>query len=335
MPELRRDPIVGRWVIISTERSGRPRDLSATPAQSLAVTLCPFCPGQERLTPKEILAYRPQSAEDNSPEWSVRVVPNKFPALQVEGDMGREGLGLYDRMNGVGAHEVIIETSDHTEALADMPVKRIENVLWAYRDRILDLKKDLRLRYILIFKNHGATAGATLEHSHSQLIALPIVPTSVMEKIQGCRAHYEQKERCIYCDIMRQESAEGARIIAENVEFLCLAPYAPRFPFEMWMLPKRHVANFEESQRTQFEFLASILSEVLRRQDKVLARPAYNFVLHSSPLQERTGEFYHWHLEIIPKLTQVAGFEWGTGFYINPVAPEESAKALREADLSI
>jgi len=335
MPELRRDPIVGRWVIISAERSGRPRDLSATPAQSLAVTLCPFCPGQERLTPKEILAYRPQSAEDNSPEWSVRVVPNKFPALQVEGDMGREGLGLYDRMNGVGAHEVIIETSDHTEALADMPVKRIENVLWAYRDRILDLKKDLRLRYILIFKNHGATAGATLEHSHSQLIALPIVPTSVMEKIQGCRAHYEQKERCIYCDIIRQESAEGARIVAENVEFLCLTPYAPRFPFEMWMLPKRHVASFEESQRTQFEFLASILSEVLRRQDKVLARPAYNFVLHSSPLQERTGEFYHWHLEIIPKLTQVAGFEWGTGFYINPVAPEESAKALREADLSI
>jgi UDPglucose--hexose-1-phosphate uridylyltransferase len=162
MPELRRDPIVGRWVIISTERSGRPRDLFTTPAQSLSVSLCPFCPGQERLTPKEILAYRPQSAEGNGPDWSVRVVPNKFPALQVEGDMGREGFGLYDRMNGVGAHEVIIETSRHKETLADMPVKHIENVLWAYRDRILDLKKDLRLRYILIFKNHGATAGATM-----------------------------------------------------------------------------------------------------------------------------------------------------------------------------
>ncbi len=244
MPELRRDPIVGRWVIISTERSGRPRDLRATPAQSLAVTLCPFCPGQERLTPKEILAYRPQSAAENGPEWSVRVVPNKFPALQVEGDMGREGIGLYDRMNGVGAHEVIIETSDHKEVLADMPGKRIENVLWAYRDRILDLKKDLRLRYILIFKNHGATAGATLEHSHSQLIALPIVPTSVMEEIEGCRAHYEQKERCIYCDIVRQESAEGSRVVAENVEFLCLTPYAPRFPFEMWIVPKRHASQF-------------------------------------------------------------------------------------------
>lgn len=334
MPELRRDPIVGRWVIISTERGGRPQDLllpSATPP--VATTLCPFCPGQERLTPKEILAYRPQVAGANSPDWSIRVVPNKFPALHIEGDMGREGVGIYDRMNGIGAHEVIIESPHHKDRLADMPIKRIEDLLWAFRDRILDLKKDLRLRYILIFKNHGPAAGATLEHSHSQLIALPIVPTNVAEEMEGCRAHYEQKERCIYCDIMRQESSEGARVVAENAEFLCLTPYAPRFAFEMWILPKRHAGYFEESQRAQFEFFAVILSEALRRLDKVLAGPAYNFVLHTSPLHERTGDYYHWHLEIIPKLTQVAGFEWGTGFYINPVSPEEAAKALREADV--
>jgi len=251
----------------------------------------------------------------------------------LEGDLDRQGLGLYDRMNGIGAHEVIIETPHHTDSLADMPAKRIEDVLWAYRDRMIDLKKDIRFRYTLIFKNHGASAGATLEHSHSQLIALPIIPTSVQEEIDGCRAHYEQKERCIYCDILRQDLSDGDRIVAENSEFLCVTPFAPRFPFEMWILPKRHAGYFEECQKLQFEFLAPILSEALRRMDKVLAKPSYNFILHSSPLHEKTGDFYHWHIEIIPKLTQVAGFEWGTGFYINPVAPEESAKSLREASL--
>jgi len=279
------------------------------------------------------MAYRPQPLEPNGPNWTIRVVPNKFPALQVEGDLDRQGFGLYDRMNGIGAHEVIIETPNHTDSLADMPTKLIEDVLWAYRDRMIDLKKDPRFRYILIFKNHGASAGATLEHGHSQLIALPIIPTSVLDEIEGCRTHYEQKERCIYCDILRQDLSDGDRIVAENPEFLCVTPFAPRFPFEMWILPKRHAADFEESQKTQFEFLAPILSEALRRMDKALARPSYNFILHSSPLHEKTVDFYHWHIEIIPKLTQVAGFEWGTGFYINPVAPEESAKFLREAEL--
>ena len=330
MPELRRDPIVGRWVIISTERAGRPRDFVHDAGIGHGSPgVCPFCPGQERLTPSEILSYR----EANSAAWTVRVVPNKFPALQIEGDMGREGIGLYDRMNGVGAHEVIVETPEHKHALADLPPKRIEDVLWAYRDRMVDLKRDLRFRYILVFKNHGAAAGATQEHTHSQLIALPIVPTSVIAEIEGCRAHFQQKERCIYCDIIRQELSDVDRLVAENSEFVVVAPFAPRFPFEMWILPKRHAAYFEESQKTQFELLARILSEALRRMDRALSKPAYNFMLHTSPLHEKTGEFYHWHIELIPKLTQVGGFEWGTDFYINPVTPEESAKFLREAEL--
>jgi UDPglucose--hexose-1-phosphate uridylyltransferase len=334
MPELRRDPIVGRWVIISTDRAGRPRDfLEDTHARQPVADVCPFCPGQERLTPREVLAYRPQEGPSNSPGWKVRVVPNKFPALQVEGDMGREGIGLYDRMNGVGAHEVIIETPDHKAALADLAPKHIEDVLWAYRDRMMDLKRDLRFRFILIFKNHGAAAGATLEHSHSQLIALPVVPTSVLDEIEGCRNHFQQKERCIYCDIIRQEVSERVRIVADNAEFIVMTPFAPRFAFEMWILPKRHAAYFEESQKTQFELLARILAEALRRMDKVLSRPAYNFILHTSPFHEKTGDFYHWHVELIPKLTQVAGFEWGTGFYINPVTPEEAAKFLRDAEI--
>jgi UDPglucose--hexose-1-phosphate uridylyltransferase len=198
---------------------------------------------------------------------------------------------------------------------------------------MVDLKRDMRFRYILVFKNHGAAAGATLEHTHSQLIALPVIPTSVLTEIDGCRAHFQQKERCIYCDIVRQEMSDQERVVAENPEFICVTPFAPRFPFEMWILPKRHAAYFEESQKTQFELLAPILSESLRRMNRTLRSPAYNFILHTSPLHEKTGDYYHWHIELIPKLTQVAGFEWGTGFYINPVTPEEAAKFLREAEL--
>src|SRR5581483_2469023 len=187
------------------------------------------------------------------------------PALQVEGEMGREGLGLYDRMNGIGAHEVIIETPEHKHQLADLPPKQLEDVLWAYRDRMLDLRRDTRFRYLLVFKNHGAAAGATQEHTHSQLIALPIVPTSVLAEIDGCRAHFQHKERCIYCDIIRQELAESVRIVSENSEFVAVEPFAPRFPFETWILPKRHAAYYEEAQKTQFELLARILNDTLRR----------------------------------------------------------------------
>ena len=194
MPELRRDPVIGRWVIISTERASRPHDFFHHQSTfQTASGLCPFCPEQEHLTPTEILAYRPAGGQPNSPGWTVRVVPNKFPALQVEGDLAREGIGLFDRMNGVGAHEVIIETAEHKQTLADLTPKQIEDVLWAFRDRIVDLKRDVRLRSILVFKNHGAAAGATLEHTHSQLIALPVIPAIVLAEIEGCRMHFQQK----------------------------------------------------------------------------------------------------------------------------------------------
>lgn len=333
MPELRRDPIVDRWVVISTERARRPTDFRQVLPPMPAPSLCPFCAGNEAQTPPEILAYRPNGGAPNQPGWSLRVVPNKFPALQIEGEVAREGVGLYDRMNGVGAHEVIIESPDHKASLGGLTEKHLEDVFWAYRDRILDLRKDGRLRYILIFKNHGAAAGATLEHSHSQLIALPIVPTNVANEIAGCQAHYREKERCIYCDIIRQEIADRSRVVGENAEFLAIVPYAPRFPFEVWVLPKKHTSYFEESQKFQFEALARLFSETLRRLDRALGAHPYNFILHTSPLHERTGEFYHWHIEIMPKLSQVAGFEWGTGFYINPVLPEDAAAFLRDVDL--
>ncbi len=234
-------------------------------------------------------------------------------------------------MNGIGAHEVIIETPKHDMTLASLPARQVEDVLWAYRDRIIDLKRDRRFKYILIFKNHGDAAGASLEHTHSQLIALPVVPKRVTEEIEGANAHYNFKERCIFCDMIRQEIESKVRVIAENDGFLVMAPFAPRFPFEMWILPKAHQCAFEESQKREFEQLAPLLKDMLTRLDRVLDFPAYNYIIHTSPIGEASQDSYHWHMEIMPKLTKLAGFEWGTGFYINPTPPEESAKFLREA----
>ncbi len=301
---------------------------------------CPFCYGNESKTPPEILAYRPQlnggppPAKD-SPGWTVRVVPNKFPALGIEGNVSRQAEGLYDKMNGVGAHEVIIETPEHGATLATLPDKDVENVFWAFRDRILDLRQDKRFKYILIFKNHGEAAGASLEHAHCQLIALPIVPRRVSEELEGAKQYFIYKERCVFCDIIRQELDTGTRVVAENKDFVTLAPYAPRFPFETWILPKRHESAFEHSSTSMFENLAKAVKTLLAKAYNVLENPAYNLVIHTSPVQDPHHEHYHWHIEYIPKLTKTAGFEWGTGFYINPTPPEEAARFLREASQEI
>jgi UDPglucose--hexose-1-phosphate uridylyltransferase len=329
MADLRKDPVTGRWVIISTERQKRPSDFQIETVTIQPDGLCPFCEGHEDQTPPEILAFR-SGSPGNARGWDVRVVPNKFPALRVEGTLDRQGEGLFDRMNGIGAHEVIIETPDHSQTLATMAEPAIEKVFWAWRDRVLDLKRDTRLRHIVIFKNHGASAGATLEHAHSQLIALPIVPREMAEELAGARRHFQEKERCVFCDLMRQELRDGLRVIAESADFLAIAPYAPRFPFEAWLLPKRHRSRFEDTTPGEFGSLARMLKDMLQRMNATLLSPPYNLIVHSAPLQEDAGEFYHWHVEVMPKLTRVAGFEWGTGFYINPTGPEEAAEVLRK-----
>jgi len=334
LPELRKDPITGRWVIISTDRAKRPSDFVRESVVSQGNATCPFCYGRENKTPPEILAYGRNGSGANTPGWSIRVVPNKFPALGIEGELGREGEGLFDKMNGIGAHEVIIETPDHQATLATLPERAIEDVLWAYRDRMLDLKNDKRFRYVLIFKNHGEAAGASLEHPHSQLIALPIVPKQVSEEVDSCRHYYNDKERCIFCDIIRQEIEAQARLVSENDFFISLAPYAPRFPFELWVLPKQHSSSFENNQSPVYASLARMLKDTLVRLDTVLEHPAYNLMIHTSPIGEEINDHYHWHIEVIPKLTKVAGFEWGTGFYICPTPPEEAARFLRAAEAS-
>src|ERR1700720_1377978 len=266
---------------------------------------CPFCYGNETKTPPEIQAYRPNpnggaQPQRDTPGWTVHVVPNKFPALGIEGTLNRQAEGMFDKMNGIGAHEVIIETNDHNATLATLPPKKIEDVLWAFRDRILDLKQDRRFKYILVFKNHGEAAGASLEHPHSQIIALPILPKQAVEELDGSKRYFANKERCIYCEIIRQEQEE--RVALENQDFVTLAPYAPRFPFETWILPKRHESAFENSPPQLYENLARMLKALLVRSVHLLGDPAYNLVLHTSPIQDNTNDYYHWHLEIIPKL---------------------------------
>ena len=328
MPELRKDPVVGRWIIIATERARRPSDFVADPVRP-RVSSCAFCEGHEAQTPPEIFAERRPGREPNGPGWTYRVVPNKFPALRIEGDLEPSGEGLFDKMTGVGAHEVVIETPDHAASLASLPLDAVANVLVAFRERMLDLKKDPRFAYVLVFKNHGEAAGASLEHPHSQLIATPIIPIMVSEELAGSAQYYALKERCVWCDMLRQERRDGRRLILESQGFVTLEPFAPRFPFETWILPVGHRAAFEDSTDEELRGLAGVLGEFLRRMNQVLGDPPFNFMLHTAPFREVQRESFHWRLEIIPKLTRVAGFEWGSGFFINSVPPEDAAEALK------
>lgn len=333
MPELRKDPIIGRWVIVNTERGKRPSAITSIPPRSDA-SLCPFCPGNEASTPPEVLAYRQPNSEPNHPGWRLRVISNRYPALVIEGDTRREPHGIYDKMQGVGAHEVIIETPDHGRDLVDLTDWEVRDVLWAYRERMIDLERDLRFKHILIFKNHGEAAGASLEHSHSQLIATPIIPKRVVEEMEGAKKYHDFKERCIFCDIVRQEIDDNSRLVKDHDAFISFEPFASRFPFETWIIPKTHQSSFLELADSEYLTLARCLKDSLARLKLALNNPPLNFILHTRPIARDSHEYFHWHFELIPKLTKVAGFEWGSGFYINPTAPEEAAAYLRNIDVA-
>jgi len=337
MPELRHDPVQKRWVIIATERAHRPQDFvwGAKPDNGAD---CPFCPGNEKFTPPELLRI---SNPDGS--WKARCIPNKFPALRVEGELERSAAGQYDRMNGIGAHEVIVETPDHSRDIPDLSVDEVGAVLRIYRERIIDLSRDIRFRYILIFRNHGPAAGASLAHPHSQLIATPVTPRTVSIELESARQHYQVKERCIFCDIIAQEMQEHRRIVAVDPDFVTWCPYASRFPFEMMLAPRRHCHDFAAMNDADLLKLAAHLRGIARRLKAGLEDPPYNFLLHTCPSfhmeNSRTGYWstikldWHWHIEILPKLSSTAGFEWGTGFYINPTPPEDAAAFLRTVNV--
>jgi UDPglucose--hexose-1-phosphate uridylyltransferase len=336
--ELRKDPLVERWVIIAASRGKRPSDFAGEPEAEKSAG-CPFCDGNETKTPPEIWAIRAAGTGPDTPGWDVRVVQNKFPALTIEADLHRSGIGLTDRMGGFGAHEVIIETPTHEMDLAVAPLEHIQKVVRAYRQRVLDLRRDDRFRHIVIFRNFGSAAGASLSHPHSQLIALPIVPMLVKSLLTSAKEHYSRKERCIFCDLIEQEIAIPDRLVLENQDFLVLSPFAARGPFELQIFPRRHMHDFTlMSEHEQWAF-ADILKQTLMLYREVLNNPPYNMMLQTAPSAvarpghpEYWGTIrydYHWHVELMPRLTKQAGFEWATGFYINPVSPELAKAHLR------
>lgn len=341
MSELRWDPLKRHWVIIAADRGRRPNDFFAAEPPTPMMS-CPFCYGNEDKTPGEIFAIRPSGPPD-SPNWRVRVIPNKYPVLRVEGELKSRGYGLYDVMNGIGAHEIIIETPEHAKGMADLTPEQLTEVLKAYRARITDLRQDLRLRHMVLFKNHGLRAGATLSHSHSQLIAVPLVPPVTVTELKTCRDFFDQKGRCIFCDIIDFELRSGDRIVRDAHGYLVFAPFASCLPFELRLFPRRHSHDFALLGDDELEDLAHAVKDMLLRLKEVLKDPPYNFILHTSPsLLPRPGrpEFwssieydYHWHIELAPRITPIAGFEWGSGFHINPTPPEEAAAFLRGAQV--
>lgn len=326
MPELRRDPILDRWVVVAPERADRPNALLRTPPEEDDAEGCPFCAGNEGMTPPELLAVR------DGKTWSLRVVPNRYPALRPEERLARRGEGLYDQIAGVGAHEVLIETPEHGRKLHDQPVEGVERLLRAAQDRMIDLARDVRLRSAIFFKNSGAAAGATLSHAHSQLLALPVVPAQLALELQTTAAYFAAKERCLFCDLLAHELRERTRIVAENDAFVVLSPYAARNAFELLILPREHRSSFERSTPAELRSFAAALRIALRKLDLALERPAYHFWLHTQPMREPPSDSFHFHLELKPVLSLFAGFEWGSGFTINPIPPEEAAAFLRQTE---
>ena len=345
MPELRKDPIIGRWVIIANERARRPSDYIFAIEREEAPTDhrkgCPFCEGNESLTPREIFALRKKGTLPDTPGWSVRVIPSVSPFLSIKGDLDRHGKGMYDLMNGVGTHEIIIPTPRHDAGPFIKDIQQIEKLNDVLITRMHELKKDPRLKYVLIFKNHGKSAGGgNIRHQHLQLIATPATPKRVKEELVGAKCYFDYKDRCVFCDMIKQELDAKKRVFIHMDGFVALNPYCSRFPFETWILPTKHSCDFDKMTKDEIKNFSKTLQLTLGKLVRTLGDFPYNIILHTAPFRRRKKrgywetieDDYHWHIEIMPRLTQVAGFEWGSGFYINPTSPEDACKYLKEAN---
>lgn len=329
MSELRQDPLTRRWAVIAPERNNQP--IENNQIEKLKSSFCPFCPGNEDETLPEILAVR-KSGGSNSPGWEIRVIPNRFPILRIEGDLNKEAEGPYSKMDGIGAHEIIIESPDHSQDLHQLSFDQVRLILSVSKERMIDLGRDKRFRYVLLFKNFGTAAGTLLEHPHIQLNAFPIIPFEPELELQCCRDHFEHHKRCLLCDIIRYESLVASRIIVADQHFIAFCPFASRFPYEIMIMPQLsyHQAFFTEIGDLPMKALVSVLQLVLKKLESTPDFPHYNLVLHMAPYGGTIKLDYHWHIHILPRLTKIAGFELGAQFFINPVYPELAAKQLRE-----
>lgn len=329
MMEWRKDPVIGQWVIVRTTDSWGPDQYEQEDHYLRQAPTCQFCPGKEYFTPPEVDAIRSSGSHPNGKGWSVRVVPNKFPALRIEGNLDERRDGIFSLSNGIGAHEVVIETPEHHTHLADFSETQMIHLIHIYQRRLVDLSRDRRFKYIIIFKNYGESAGTTIEHPHSQIIALPLIPKYVLEKMNGAHQYDTRNNRCVYCDMVEQEFRDQERIVAQNDDFLAFCPFVSRYPFECWIFPKRHCCEFARMDDRERQSLGNILRETLRRVKICLSDPSYNYYVHSSPVNDEIKGSFHWHIEIVPKLTHAGGLEWGAGFHIVPTDPRMAAQYLR------
>ncbi|MCX8118699.1 MAG: galactose-1-phosphate uridylyltransferase [Desulfobacterota bacterium] len=325
MAQLRRDPITRMWVVVTTDHPRGPSDyLPFKPPYQFpsGEGACPFCPGNEALTPPETFCFRQEMG------WSVRVVPNKFPFFRIEGEFDRRPEGMYDMMEAIGAHEIIIEAPEHHRTLSTMEPEQIGRILIAFKERMVDLERDRRFVQFLILKNYP---GMFNRHPHSHLIAMPVIPRRIDEEIAGVMDYYQRKERCILCDILKEEMAARKRVVLETGHFLVFAPFASRFPFETWILPKAHGSDFHRISEPEREDLSRIIPALFSKFERLLSDPPFSLALHTSPVQERFHRpEYHWHIETRLRIGLREGFEWGTGFFVNPTPPEDAATYLRE-----
>jgi len=324
MTEIRKDPFSGSVVIYSPERENRPDFTGVKRSIELSPENCPFCEGNEDMTPPEIFRV----AEGNS-SWKIRVIPNKFPVLNVEENCSRADEGIFERFAGAGAHEIIIETPSHFEDITLRDTDYFKNIFITYRDRIRDLKKDFRLQYIQIFKNHKASAGATISHHHSQLIALPYVPDEVEKKLALLKVFYKKNKRSLFSEIISLELEHKNRIVEENKRFVAMAPWYSRTPYQVSLYQKEGYSRFEDIRDKDLESLSEIFTKVMKKLISALGDLPFNFVLYNLPFTEKDDAGFNWYIEILPAIGGAGGFEAATGTYINTVLPEKAAETLR------
>jgi UDPglucose--hexose-1-phosphate uridylyltransferase len=328
MPELRQNFFTKEWVIIATERAKRPEELAThRPAQTVPafVETCPFCPGNENKTPAEVLRIPAEGAES----WAVRVVPNKFCALSSEIHPSRDLLHLRRRINGFGFHEVIIDSPDHAQCMPLLSDAHVANILRAYKQRYNALSCDHRVAHITLFKNHGPDAGASLQHPHSQLIATPVIPSQVRHRLFEALRHYDDVGECIYCHVVEREIADETRVVVKSEHFVAMEVFAASTPFSTHIFPLRHMASFGDITDIEVADLARVLRTLLVKIYVGLENPDLNFTVRSAPAEYAGARHFHWYVSVIPRLTRVAGFELGSGMFINTVLPEAAAEFLR------
>ena len=332
MPELRQNFFTKEWVIIATERAKRPEELAThRPAQTVPsfVESCPFCPGNENKTPPEIMRYPASGHGDVNAPWTVRVIPNKFAALSRETQPTRSLQDVWRRIEGFGFHEVIIDSPDHAACMALLRDEQVGDILRAYKERYSLLSMDRRINHVTIFKNHGADAGASLAHPHSQLIATPVIPSQVRHRLHEALRHYDDDGTCMFCHMVEREVEEQTRIVQKSEHFVAMEVFASATPFATHIFPLRHMASFGDISAAEIADLARVLRSLLAKIYVGLENPDLNFTIRSGPSDYASARHFHWYVSVIPRLTRVAGFELGSGMFINTVLPEAAAEFLR------